>query len=127
VEVHSDAQHDLSPDDPTTADRQSESSAKCDQAADDEPPSDAEHEPSIKPSRSEWDVESVDEQLAAATWTADAVGSADVRSHAAEPDEWEFEGTVGGRVHLLEPAASASYEHAAESVCDAVEEQREGD
>lgn len=95
VEVHTDAEHDLSADDSTAAHRQSEPSAECHQAADDEPPSDAEHEPSIEPSGAEWHAESVDEQLAAAAWPADAVRPADVRSHAAEPDEWKPEGAVG--------------------------------
>lgn len=63
MEVHSDAQHDLSANDPTAADRQSKSSAECDQAAtanESSPISNAEHEPPIQPSRTEHHVESVD-------------------------------------------------------------------
>lgn len=132
MEVHSDAQHDLSADHPTAADRQPESSAERDQAAaTDEPSSvaDAEHEPSVQPLGPEQHAEPVDEQQQhagrspAPARPTDAVGSADVRSHAAEPDEWELEGPVGRRVHLLEPAASSPHEHGAKSI-HAVEEQR---
>lgn len=97
VEVHSDAQHDLSADDPTAADRQSESPAECDQAATDNEPSsvaDAEHEPSVEPFGAEHDAGSIDEQQSAAARPADAVRAAHVRSHAAESDERKFE--VGG-------------------------------
>lgn len=129
MEVYSDAQHDLSTDDPTAADWQPEPSTECYQAAD-EPPSpisNAEHEPSVEPFGTEHDVESVHEQFKlvgrapATAWLTNAVGTPDVRSHVGKSDEWQPERPIGRRVHLLEPASSAAHEHGAKSI-HAVEE-----
>lgn len=132
VEIHSHAQHDLSANDPTAADRQPKPSAERDQAAAaDESSSNAQHEPtSIQPSGSQQHDEPVHEQQQhfsgspAPARPADAVGPTHVRSHVAEPDERQLERALGGRIHLLESAASTPHEHGSKSI-HAVEKQRE--
>lgn len=130
VEVLSNAEHDLSTNDPATTDRQPESSAECNKAASTNEPSpfaNGQHEPSVESLRTEQHDESIDEQHkhagpSAATWTTD-VGSTHVRSYVAESHEWEFERSFGGRVHLFEPTTSASFEYGSKSI-HAIKKQR---
>lgn len=128
VEVHSDAEHDLSADDPTAADRQSEPSAECYQAASTNESSsiaDAEHEPSVESLGSQHHVEPADEQLELAghppapAWLAHAVGP-NVRSHA-EPDERKLERPISDGFHLFKSTACPSLKHGSKSI-HAVEE-----